>query len=97
LVHAVEGGFGLAVEAHKCRHREHTAGAGMGLQGLEVTASSSKKVYPSPFVVLRLAKLLGKLLGKVFRNSSRAGWTVGDSTQHACMLRLTSVLVQKSH
>jgi hypothetical protein len=37
----------------------------MGLQGLEVTASSSKKVYPSPFVVLRLAKR-GKLLGKVF-------------------------------
>jgi hypothetical protein len=33
--------------------------------------------------VLRLAKLLGKLLGKVFRNSSRAGWAVGDSTQHA--------------
>jgi hypothetical protein len=44
---------------------------GMGLQGLEVTASSSKKVYPSPFVVLRALKLLGK----VFRNSSRAGWS----------------------
>jgi hypothetical protein len=38
----VEGGFGLAVEAHKCRHRTRSRCLGMGLQGLEVTASSSE-------------------------------------------------------
>jgi hypothetical protein len=97
LVHAVEGGFGLAVEAHKCRHREHAAGAWYGPQGLEVTASSSKKVYPSPFVVLRLAKLLGKLLGKVFAiHRGRVGLSVIALNMPACS-GLTSVLVQKSH
>jgi hypothetical protein len=38
----------------------------LDLQGLEVTASSSK-VYPSPFVVFTF-KLLGKLFGKVFQS-----------------------------
>jgi hypothetical protein len=58
---------------------------GMGLQGLEVTASSSKKVYPSPFVVLRLRNCLENCLVKCSAiHRGRVGLSVIALNMPAC-------------
>jgi hypothetical protein len=71
----------LAVEAHKCRHRERQV-LGMGLQGLEVTASSSEGLS---FTIRSVEALRNCLENCLVCSAIHRGRVGAVSTQHARM------------